>query len=240
MTGTPRSGRSRPGHKTTWSRVASMALCSGAPCATRSSARRCEPPGTSPALHRLLGNIDLAADELASLIDDLLEIARLQAGRVELWRTEMDLADLVRRAVRPLEALVAARSQRLELALPVDPVMASVDGERFARVVRNLVGNAQKYGREGGRIRVSLEREAGSVCLAVADDGPGIPLDEQARIFERFYRARGADAAGPLGSGLGLPIARALVELHGGELSVDSAEGHGSTFRVRLAASPVG
>jgi sigma-B regulation protein RsbU (phosphoserine phosphatase) len=197
-----------------------------------------EPPGMSPALHRLLGNIDLAADELASLIDDLLEIARLQAGRVELWRTDVDLRELVQRAVRPLETLVDARSQQLELVLTLDPVVASVDGERFARVVRNLVGNAQKYSRDGGRIRVSLEREADGVCLAVADDGPGIPLDEQARIFERFYRARRADAAGPLGSGLGLPIARALVELHGGELSVDSVEGQGSTFRVRLPASP--
>jgi phosphoserine phosphatase RsbU/P len=196
-----------------------------------------EPPGISPALHRLLGNIDLAADELTSLIDDLLEIARLQAGRVELWRTDVDLRELVQRAVRPLEALVGARSQQLELVLPAEPVVASVDGERFARVVRNLVGNAQKYGREDGRIRVSLEPEGGGVCLAVTDDGPGIPLDEQPRIFERFYRARRADAAGPLGSGLGLPIARALVELHGGELSVDSAEGRGSTFRVRLAAS---
>jgi signal transduction histidine kinase len=195
-----------------------------------------EPPGTPPALHRLLGNIDLAADELASLIDDLLEIARLQAGRVELWRTEVDLREVVTRAVRPLEPLAEARHQRLEWRLPAEPVLASADAERLGRVLRNLVGNAQKYGREGGRIGVSVERQAGEVFLAVADDGPGIPAAERERIFERFYRVQPPGTQAPIGSGLGLPIARALVELHGGQLTVESHEGQGSTFRVRLPA----
>jgi signal transduction histidine kinase len=192
-----------------------------------------EPANMPPTLHRLLGNIDLCADELARLIEDLLEIARLQAGRVELWRTQVDLRDAIARAVRPLEPLVEARQQHLELKLPESPVTVAVDVERLGRVVRNLVGNAQKYGRDGGRITVSLEALPGEVSLTVTDDGPGIAAADQERIFERFYRATGPGATGPAGSGLGLPIARALVELHGGRLSVASGPG-GSTFKATL------
>jgi signal transduction histidine kinase len=196
-----------------------------------------EPPGTTPVLHRLLGNIDLAADELTRLIDDLLELARLRAGRVELFRSEVDLRDVIARAVRPLEPLIETRGQALKLRLPAEPVLVAVDAQRFGRVVRNLVGNAQKYGRSGGTITVVLERHATEATLAVADDGPGIAVEERERIFERFYRAPRQAADGAAGSGLGLPIARGLVELHGGSLTVESEPGQGSTFRVRLPLS---
>ena len=130
------------------------------------------------------------------------------------------------------------RAQRLELFLPPEAVVASVDAEKLGRVLRNLLGNAQKYGREGGTVRITLERHADEVCLAVTDDGPGVPAAEQERIFERFYRARdassGSPSAGPMGTGLGLAIARGLVELHGGRLWVESTPGSGSTFRIRL------
>jgi signal transduction histidine kinase len=193
-----------------------------------------EPPNMPPQLHRLLGNIDLAADELAGLIEDLLEIARLQAGRVELWRSDVDLRELVERAARGIEPLVHARGQNLALEVPEQPVRAPVDAERFGRVLKNLLGNAQKYGREGARIGVRLEHGPDAVRLAVTDDGPGIPQAEQERIFERFYRTAAPRAEGPVGSGLGLPIARALVELHGGRLWVESVPGQGSTFYVSL------
>jgi phosphoserine phosphatase RsbU/P len=189
-----------------------------------------EPANMPPALHRLLGNVDLAADELSTLIDDLLEIARLQAGRVELWRRDVDLRDIVSRASESLVALVEARQQHLELNLPQTAVIASVDVERLGRVLRNLIGNAQKYGREGGHIRITLAPPSDTVRLSVADDGPGIPADQQERIFERFYRI----GTGGSGSGLGLAIARGLVELHGGRLWVESAPGAGSTFQVSL------
>ncbi|HEY3063585.1 MAG TPA: hybrid sensor histidine kinase/response regulator [Chloroflexota bacterium] len=193
-----------------------------------------EPPGTSPALHRLLSNIDLASDELTRLIDDLLEMARLQAGRVELYVSEVDLRDVVTRAVQSLEPLIQARGQALELRLPSESVVAAIDVQRFGRAVRNLVGNAQKYGRHGGRITLVLERTPTEVMLVIADDGPGIPLPEQERIFDRFYRGSRSGGDGPIGSGLGLPIARGLVELHGGSLTLESELGQGSTFRVHL------
>jgi signal transduction histidine kinase len=190
-----------------------------------------EPSGTPPALHRLLGNIDLAADELARLIEDLLEVARLQAGRVELWRSSVDLREVVTRAVRAVEPLIESNHQRLQISVPDQPVVASVDVERIGRVLRNLLGNANTYGREGGSIGVSLEQTSAEACLAVSDDGPGIPADQQERIFERFYRVGGAASTG---TGLGLAIARGLVDLHGGRLWVESTPGQGSTFRVTL------
>ncbi len=196
-----------------------------------------EPQGISPALHRMLGNIDLAADELTRLIDDLLEIARLQSGRVELYRTDVDMRDVVTRAVQALEPLIQGRGQVLELCLPAEPVFVAVDAQRLGRVVRNLVGNAQKFGRAGGRITIGLERTSSEVNLAVSDDGPGIPIADQEHVFDRFYRGSGPSADGPAGGGLGLPIARGLVELHGGTLSLQSEPGQGSTFRVSLPLS---
>jgi signal transduction histidine kinase len=189
------------------------------------------PPNMPAPLQRLLGNVDLSADELTVLIEDLLEMARLQSGRVELWRSQMDVRDVVSRAIRAIEPLVQAREQRLLFTPPVEPVIASVDAERLGRVLRNLLANAQKYGREGGVIAVSLDRLDDEVRVSVRANGPGISPDEQERIFERFYRARGSGSAG---SGLGLAIARALVELHGGRVWVDSGPGQGSTFHVAL------
>lgn len=190
-----------------------------------------EPPYMPAPLHRLLGNIDLAADELTRLIEDLLEIARLRAGRVTLWRAPIDLRDVVARAVHAIEPLAAQRHQTLQVEQPDEPVIAQVDGDRLGRVLRNLLANAQKYGREPGRISVHVEERSGQVLISVTDDGPGIPVEDQERIFERFYRVGGSTA---VGTGLGLAIARGLVELHGGTFAVLSAPGAGSTFTVTL------
>lgn len=190
-----------------------------------------EPPNMPPALHRLLGNVDLAADELTKLIEDLLEMARLQAGRIELWRSRIDVRDVVSRAVRAVEPLLAERSQTLLVQAPTEAVFGEVDGERLGRVLRNLLGNAHKYGRDGGRIWVRMDDRQAEVRISVADDGPGIPAEDQQRIFERFYRVSGAAASG---TGLGLAIAHALVELHGGRPWVESTPGDGSTFFVTL------
>jgi signal transduction histidine kinase len=184
-----------------------------------------------PASKRLLGNVDLAADELTSLIEDLLEMARLQAGRIRLWRSSVDLRDVIVRAARALEPLIQTRGQHVLFSPPAEAVIASVDAERLGRVLRNLLGNAQQYGRQDGTISVALGRVGTEVCISVTDDGPGIAPDEQERIFERFYRV---SASGSAGSGLGLAIARGLVELHGGRLWVESTPGRGSTFRLAI------
>ena len=198
-----------------------------------------EPPRTPAPIHDLLVNIDQATARMAALVDDLLALSRLQAGKVRLRTAPCDLAALAARAADGIEPLAAARSQRVELDLPAEPIPVEADAERFERALMNLLGNAQKYGRPEGTIRISVGRLDGDAHVAVADDGPGIPEGEQERIFDRFYRAEGEAARPTLGHGLGLPIARALVELHGGRVWVESTPGHGATFHVTLPLAPV-
>jgi signal transduction histidine kinase len=192
-----------------------------------------EPPGLPKPLHRLLVNIDLATDGLSDLVEDLLELARLEAGRVDLRRVECDLREVGSRALAAVEPLVAQRSQRIAFDA-TEPVIARVDPERLGRALTNLLANAQKYGRVGGEIHVTIAGDAEASVLSVRDDGPGIAPDEQDRIFERYYRSADGTTRARQGTGLGLPIARALVELHGGTLSVESSPGEGATFRIRL------
>lgn len=197
-----------------------------------------EPPNTPEPVHRMLVNIDHAADEMATLVADLLELTRLQAGRVQLRLGEFDLRERVRRVVETIEPLAAARGQRIEVSAPEAPCSVLADASRLERALTNLLANATKYGREGGRITLCLKRQAGAALIAVHDDGPGIPGAERERIFERFYRSDETGARRPQGSGLGLPIARALIELHGGRLWVESEPGEGSTFWIALPLSP--
>jgi two-component system phosphate regulon sensor histidine kinase PhoR len=193
-----------------------------------------EPLGMPTLLHRLLVNADFAADRLSALVDDLLELARVRAGRVQLRLSSVDLRAVAARAAEAIRPLAQTRGQRVEVDLPPEPVALAVDAPRLERALLNLLSNAHKHGRDGGAIRLSLSRGDGVAELAVADDGPGIALDEQARIFDRFHRA-GPDAARRSdGAGLGLPIARALAELHGGRITLESAPGKGATFRLLL------
>ncbi len=193
-----------------------------------------KPAGTPEVLHRMLANIDISADKMASMVEDLLEMARLQTGRVQLRLDRCNLRDLALRAAAAIEPLASSRRQRLELDLPPEPLPALVDSGRLERALTNLLNNAHQYGRQEGTIRLSLRRRSSEAIFAVADDGPGIPEEEQQRIFERFYRLdRGSDRATP-GSGLGLPIARAMVELHGGRAWVESEPGAGATFWIAV------
>lgn len=189
-----------------------------------------EPKGTPEPFHDLFVNISESADRMAALVDDLLELTRLRAGKVRLQAAPADLRDVVRRAAGAIEPLASARGKRLELELPTDPLILSADAPRLERAPLNLVDNAQKHGR--GVVRVRAVADGAQLVVSVTDDGPGIPASEQALIFERFYRADGA--RGRPGSGLGLPIARAFVELHGGRVWVESDPNAGSTFWIAL------
>ena len=197
-----------------------------------------EPPGTTEPLHRMLVNIDAAADRMAKLVGDVLELTRLQAGRAPLRPDHCDLRALALRTARAIEPLAQERRQRLELDLPPDPVPAVADAERLERALLNLLENAHKYGRTDGTIGLRLEQAPGLARFAVSDDGPGIPRAEQARIFERFYRPEVESTRRNEGSGLGLPIARAMVELHGGRIWVESTPGAGAIFWIELPTEP--
>ncbi|MBI3971747.1 MAG: HAMP domain-containing histidine kinase, partial [Chloroflexi bacterium] len=185
-----------------------------------------------------------ATDRLERLVADLLELTRLEAGRLRLEPAPHDLRALVLRTAGVVEALAQTRGQQLEVIVPPEPVVVEVDAPRLERVLLNLLSNAHTYGREGGAILVRLVPGPEAVEVAVADDGPGIPPDEHGRIFERFYRVQGSPAAAgqrrapASGSGLGLAIARAFVELHGGRLWVESTPGQGATFRLTVPNRP--
>jgi PAS domain S-box-containing protein len=206
-----------------------------------------EPAGTTEAHRRMFVNIDHAADRMASMVDDLIELNRLRVGRVVLSPERCDLREIAQRAARVVEPLALARGQRVCLHLPRRPVTLHADVTRLERAVLNLVGNAHKHGRAGGEIRVSVGRTREAATLTVSDDGPGIPPSERERIFERFYRvdedpgapAPDEDHRKPNGSGLGLPIARRLVELHGGRLTLETGRRPGAAFRIALPTPTV-
>ena len=193
-----------------------------------------EPPDTSPPLRRMFTNIDRAATGMGRLVDDLLELGRLQRGRAQIVPVPRDLRPIAAQAARAIEPLAGQRGQRLTVTLPPAPLLVRADAPRLEQAILNLLGNAQKYGREGGRIALRVERHHAEALVVVADDGPGIPLDEQARIFERFYRPEAASSRRIVGSGLGLPIVKLLTELHGGRVAVESQPGRGATFRIAL------
>jgi signal transduction histidine kinase len=177
--------------------------------------------------------VDRNAERLLGLVGDLLFLGDLNAGKLELEPQRLDLARLVGECVEAAQP--AAEVRGVELALDESPVpFVEADGARLGQVVDNLVSNALKFTPEGGRVAVRLGSADGAVAIEVEDSGIGVPAAEQALLFDRFYRASSATRRAIPGSGLGLSVAQAIVEAHGGTIRVTSEEGMGSTFRVVL------
>jgi signal transduction histidine kinase/DNA-binding response OmpR family regulator/HAMP domain-containing protein len=177
--------------------------------------------------------IQLSTNRLVDLVNDLLDVARVEAGRVEVHRRPTDLADLVREVALLLRPRLDGKDQRLELDLPSTLPRALVDPSRIRQVLTNLLTNAHLYTPEGGHIAVGLRAGERSVALTVTDDGRGMTPEELEHAFDRFYRGAHDGDGGP-GTGLGLAIVHSLVELHGGTIEVRSAPGEGTTFEVSL------
>ncbi len=194
-----------------------------------------EPAGGPPA--RLAGLLGDNAQRLRSLVDDLLDLGRLEQGRVHLLPQPLDLRDAAQRATEQIDLLVARKGQHVRMHLPRHDCVVPADPARVEQVLVNLLTNATKYTPAGGNIDITFQRRGHEVMVVVQDDGPGVAADEQDRIFERFYRSRRQDGDGTVGTGLGLPIARMLVELHGGRLWYEDGPRRGSRF---CCAWPVG
>ncbi|HYP16607.1 MAG TPA: ATP-binding protein [Opitutus sp.] len=187
------------------------------------------------ALDRLLAIIDRHADRLTLLIDDLLLLAKLDSGRVVLNLQPSPLRLAVQEVVEDLAPRAASREMTLQNTLP-SGLIGQADPDRLRQVLWNLIDNGIKYGRPAGTVTISgrvLDEKRVEVC--VQDDGPGIPADSRARVFERFYRVDKARSREQGGTGLGLAIVKHVVQAHGGEVRVESELGQGAAFYFTLS-----
>jgi signal transduction histidine kinase len=175
---------------------------------------------------------------MVSLVNDLLDVAKIESGRLTLRREETDLAALVERNIALNEALAAKKQIGIHLqseALPPTPV----DADKIEQVLNNLLSNAVKFSQPGTTVAVRLSRRNDEVVLSVADEGPGIPADELDQLFRPFETTSVRGTAGEKSAGLGLVIVRKIVEEHGGRIDVESEVGEGTTFHVILPQTAV-
>jgi len=186
------------------------------------------------ALVKLLLNISRNTDHLNRLVGDLIDMARLQSGAIRLNLQPLELGEVIHDSLDTMRPLIEARGQVLKVKLMAPMPSVVGDRSRLKQVLVNLLTNACDYTPSGGAITVAAEERDGYVIVSVADTGPGIPLEEQQRLFERFYRGPRSERSRKGGLGLGLPIAQALVELHGGQIWLQSEVGRGSTFFFSL------
>jgi signal transduction histidine kinase len=185
------------------------------------------------AARRDLETVELSAQALLKHVSDLLDVAKLDAGRMEIQRSPIDLAELVRRTASLFEIVAAERRVELTVETPAS-LPTSADASKLERVLLNLISNAMKFVPDGGHVRVRLHIEGPNVALSVEDDGAGVPLASRAAIFERFRRGDEFTARRFGGTGLGLSIAKEIVERHGGRIDVTDGAAGGALFRVTL------
>ncbi|MBI4867438.1 MAG: response regulator [Candidatus Wallbacteria bacterium] len=184
-----------------------------------------------------------SGDHLLSLVNELLDLGKLEAGRMELEPSRFAFAALLDDSLSILRGLCSRR--RLELATRLDDEVAvlelTADRQRLKQVMFNLISNAVKFTPDGGRIAVTARREGGELLVSVADSGIGIAVTEQPRLFSEFYQVSRAGRGKPSGTGLGLALTKRLVELHGGRVWVQSeGEGRGSTFGFAVPLEGIG
>ena len=180
-----------------------------------------------------------STDRLVELVNDLLDVARIEAGQFEIHPRSIDLRDTIEEVAALMAPRVRSKRQRLEVQIldPRPPALA--DPARVRQIVTNLVTNAHLYTPEEGTVTLRLQGDGQTTTISVSDTGPGIAPGEVRRLFDRFYRGASDGRKSP-GTGLGLSIVKSLVDLHGGAIDVHSTVGQGTTFTVRLPSAPGG
>jgi signal transduction histidine kinase len=196
------------------------------------------PDTTVPQCSQFADVIRGEAERINEMTNNFLDLARLESGRASLARDPVDLSTVIHMAVNVLRP--QADAKQIILLVDAAATLPSVmgDAQRLHQVLLNLLSNAIKYCRQGDTVTVTARCEEDHLNISVADTGPGIPADALPNIFERFYRVPGMEDRA-LGAGLGLTIARQIVEAHGGEIYVESEEGHGATFTFTLPVQGV-
>ncbi len=179
-----------------------------------------------------LHSISEETTKLERIVEHLLDLGRIESGRLRLDKQPTDLGGLVDNTIKSMEAL--ATRHRLVSDLPNEPLVATVDAKRVEQVLRNLLDNAIKYSPQGGNITVQAYRDDLQILVAVSDEGIGIPVEEWERIFERFHRVENEITRRMRGAGLGLAVCRGIVEAHNGRIWAESQPGAGSTFCFTL------
>ncbi len=182
-------------------------------------------------IQKMIGLVRRQVARLDRMVGDLLDATRIEAGTLELQLEERDARELAHAVVELYQS--TGPNHELSLSVPETPVLLRCDGARIEQVLNNLVSNALKYSPEGTRVEVSVLQRGNEAILSVADQGIGISPEEQRHIFSPFRRSPDAREHAP-GAGLGLSVARRIVEAHGGVIEVDSQPGKGSVFRIRL------
>jgi histidine kinase len=187
--------------------------------------------GILPATDETYGQIHAEAERLSRLVDDLQELSRVEAHAYQLDFRDVDASALIRTVVKRMQFQFDERRIALTTNLPAQPLYIHVDEDRIVQVLTNLVGNSLNYTPADGQVTISVESSGKEARFSIRDTGVGIPPEHLPHIFDRFYRVDKSRSRAHGGSGIGLTIARHLVEAHGGKIWVESeGEGKGSTF----------
>ena len=192
----------------------------------------------SPELRNMLERANASNDRQIDIVDDLLEVARVDAGKVNLVKTEVNLVPLVQEVINEHDALIQDRQQKVHLNYLQPGISAPIDRSRMKMVIENILDNASKYSPENTRIDFEVSQQDDTVSIAVIDQGVGIARGDHTKLFGKFSRLNNPLSISVGGTGLGLYWAKRIVTLHGGRIKVTSKLGEGSTFTVTLPKEP--
>jgi two-component system phosphate regulon sensor histidine kinase PhoR len=181
-----------------------------------------------------VATIDVESGHLVQMINELLDLSRMEHASTQVRRDEVALGPLVAATMQRLQTFADRQGVRLSSQLPPDLPPVRGDDERLDQLLMNLLHNAIKFSPDGGAVSITADEHPDAVVVSVRDEGVGIPARDQARVFERFYKVDRARQRGLGGTGLGLAIARHIAEAHGGRIWLESVEGEGSTFSFSL------
>ncbi|HEY9898325.1 MAG TPA: ATP-binding protein [Pantanalinema sp.] len=188
----------------------------------------------SPEQHAFIAQLQRGTRQLEVLVDDLLDFARIEAGEFVVRPQPCDAAAIVRQVAEAFDPIAQARELSLTVSAPGAPLEIQADPNRLVQILNNLMSNALKFTPAGGSVSLGLQGADAETTFVVADTGIGIPSEHMPHLFTKFYQAESSLTRNYKGTGLGLPITKALVEAHGGTISVASVPGAGSTFTIRL------